>query len=182
MNLKSFLKQHIDVFNKSAIEFDKVQAVAVKMLETFRLGRKILIAGNGGSAADAQHFAAELVGRFECNRDGLSAIALTTDTSVITAISNDFGYNSVFSRQVKALGKTGDMFFGISASGRSTSILDALSTSQQIGMSTVLLTGASCNFENADHIIAAQSSSIACIQEFHIFIIHCLCRLVDREL
>lgn len=179
MNLENYLKQHLEVFQNSKSELEKVELVAERMKKIFMNGGKILVAGNGGSAADAQHFAAELVGRFESEREGFNAIALTTDTSAITAISNDYGFDRVFSRQVQAIGKPGDMFIGITTSGKSASIINALLMAHQLGMSTVLLTGDGCEFKDVDHTIVARSSSTAFIQEFHIFVIHCICRLID---
>jgi D-sedoheptulose 7-phosphate isomerase len=144
-------------------------------------GKKVLVAGNGGSAADAQHIAAELSGRFEKERKALPAIALTTDTSAITAIANDYGYNRVFSRQVEALAAPGDLFIGISTSGNSQGILNALESAKIAGCKTLGLSGRDGGKMNdlCDLNIVIPSDVTARIQEMHILIGHILCKAVD---
>jgi D-sedoheptulose 7-phosphate isomerase len=142
---------------------------------------KILLAGNGGSAADAQHLAAELVGRFKRERRGLPAIALTTDTSLLTAVANDYGYDQVFRRQVEALGRAGDVLIAISTSGNSPSVLEAVEAAAEQHLTTVALTGGTGGrlASRCDHAIVVPADDTARIQEAHILIGHVLCELVD---
>ena len=148
-------------------------------------GHKVLLFGNGGSAADAQHVAAEFVGRFMVERRALPAIALTTDTSALTAIANDYGYDQVFARQVHALGQQGDVAIAISTSGRSPSVLKAVAACREIGIRTVGLTGGDGG-DLATHVdvsLRVSASRLSArIQETHILIGHVLCELVDRRL
>ena len=147
--------------------------------------RKVLFFGNGGSAADAQHIAAELVGRFLGERRALPAIALTTDTSALTAIANDYGYDEVFARQVRALGRAGDVAIAISTSGRSPSVLRAVAAARELGMKTIGLTGGDGGelIGQVDVALRVSASTVSArIQEVHILIGHVLCELVDRTL
>jgi D-sedoheptulose 7-phosphate isomerase len=153
--------------------------------EALAAGRKLLLFGNGGSAADAQHLAAELVGRFERERRPLPAIALTTDTSALTAIANDYGYDEVFARQVRALGARGDVALAISTSGRSASVLRAVAACTELGVKTIGLTGGDGGelVGMVDLCLSVSASTLAArIQETHILIGHVLCELVDRRL
>jgi D-sedoheptulose 7-phosphate isomerase len=155
------------------------------LVSVLRAGGKVLLFGNGGSAADAQHIAAELVGRFVRQRDGLPALALTTDTSALTAIANDFGYDEVFARQVRALGRAGDAAIAISTSGGSPSVLRAVEACKTIGIRTIGLAGGNGGLLAAAVDVAltvGASTDSARIQETHITIGHVLCELVDREL
>ncbi len=149
-----------------------------------RAGKKILLAGNGGSAADAQHLAGELVSRLNFDRPGLAAFALTTDTSVLTAVGNDYGYEKVFARQVSAVGTPGDVFFGISTSGTSPNILRALEEGRRRGLVTVGFTGRTGGQMPplCDYCIQAPSSETPKIQEAHIVLGHILCGLIECEL
>jgi D-sedoheptulose 7-phosphate isomerase len=149
-----------------------------------RNGRKMLFFGNGGSAADSQHLAAEMVGRFGPDRAPLAAIALSTDTSILTAVSNDYGYEKVFARQIEALGNPGDIAIGISTSGNSANILDALDVARNKGLFTVGFTGETGGKMNgrAEVLFRVPSRVTARIQETHILLGHILCELVDREL
>jgi D-sedoheptulose 7-phosphate isomerase len=145
---------------------------------------KILACGNGGSAADAQHFAAELVGRFEMERQGLAVIALTTDSSILTAVSNDYGYKTVFERQVRALGQSGDLLLAISTSGSSPNVVNAVRAAHDNGLSVVALTGKGGGeigrmLRNSDVHLCAPSDRTARIQEIHTLAIHCLCDGID---
>lgn len=160
------------------------EKVAQKCIDTYRQGNKTLIAGNGGSAGDAQHMAAELSGRFNFERPGIPAISLTANTSTLTAIANDYGYEHIFSRQVQADGVSGDLFFGISTSGRSPNILKAVETCQRKGIASVGLTGMSGNAlaEICDYCIMVPSCSTPRIQECHILIIHIICSVVEESL
>lgn len=158
--------------------------VATTCIEALRRGNKILFAGNGGSAADAQHLAGELVSRYNYDRPGLPAFALTTDTSVLTAIGNDYGYENLFARQVEAVGNTGDVFFAMSTSGRSPNILKALRVAQEKGLFTVGLTGQGGNSmpEFCDFCLRSSSNSTPRIQEGHIAIGHTICDLIEKNL
>ena len=161
-----------------------VLAIADRMTRSLKDGGKILFAGNGGSAADAQHIAAELVGRFTTDRAPLAAIALTTDTSILTAVGNDYGFDRVFERQVRALGRKGDVFVGISTSGRSPNILAALKAARELGIVTVGFTGQKGADMRplCDLTLAVPSDETALIQQVHITAAHAICGLVEREL
>ena len=161
-----------------------IVAIAERVVETFWRGGKLLLCGNGGSAADAQHIAAEFVSRFRRERRGLPAIALTTDTSILTAISNDYGYERVFARQVEALGRPGDMVIGISTSGLSASVITAMRAARDGGMATVGFTGASGGMlvDNVDLCLCVPSHNTARIQEVHITVAHTVCEIVERTL
>jgi D-sedoheptulose 7-phosphate isomerase len=162
----------------------QIAVVAECLLTAFRSGRKLLIMGNGGSAADAQHFAAEIVGRFRRERRGLPAIALTTDTSILTAIGNDYGFDVIFRRQIEALAEPGDVVVGISTSGSSTNVLAALQAAATRGCATVGLLGRNGGSIRGvvDHELTVPAAETAHIQEAHITIIHILCDLVEAGL
>jgi len=147
-------------------------------------GRKVLIMGNGGSAADAQHFAAELVGRFLVERKALPAVALTTDTSILTAIGNDYGFDAVFSRQVEALAVAGDVVLGISTSGQSLNVLNALVAAKNIGCTTIGLSGRDGGAIGSvvDLGLTVRVNETPHIQEAHLTIIHILCDLVEKQI
>lgn len=161
-----------------------IQKVCMKTIEVYKNGHKTLIAGNGGSAADAQHIAGEFVSRFYFDRPGLASIALTTDTSILTAIGNDYGYEKLFSRQVQANGVKGDLFIGISTSGNSTNIIEALEECKTKGILTVGLTGASGGkmAELCDFCIKVPSNETPRVQESHILIGHILCAVVEEAI
>lgn len=152
-----------------------------RIADALLAGGKLLVFGNGGSAADAQHFAAELVGRFQRERAGLSAIALTTDPSVITALANDYGVEHVFRRQIEAHGRKGDVAFGITTSGRSPNVVQALRLAKQRGLLTVGLTGRGGGAvrETAEILIDVPHESTQRIQEVHGMVVHLLCEIVD---
>ncbi|WP_454800800.1 D-sedoheptulose 7-phosphate isomerase [Mucilaginibacter phyllosphaerae] len=158
-----------------------IETACNTMVSVLKDGKKVLIAGNGGSAADAQHIAAELSGRFVKERKALPGIALTVDTSALTAIANDYGYNHVFSRQVEALAQPGDLFIGISTSGNSQGILNAFEAAAKIGCKTLGLSGRNGGKMNGlcDLNIVVPSEVTARIQEMHILIGHILCKAVD---
>lgn len=163
---------------------DRIVQTAGKLAEILRDGHKVLFFGNGGSAADAQHLAAELVGRFGPDRPALPGISLSTDTSILTALGNDYGYEKVFSRQIEALGHKGDAAIGISTSGNSPSILEALDVARAKGLFTVGFTGESGGKMNdrADVLFRVPSRQTPRIQETHLLLGHILCDLADREL
>ena len=158
--------------------------VAKVASSTIKAGHKIMLCGNGGSAADSQHIAAELIGRFEKERRSMAAVALTTDTSALTAIGNDYGYDQVFARQVEGLGRSGDLLIGISTSGNSKNVVKAMEVAQSKGIRTVALVGdkpEGAMQAIADYVLAAPSTNTARIQECHILIMHTLCQLVESE-
>ncbi|WP_431285555.1 D-sedoheptulose 7-phosphate isomerase [Humitalea sp. 24SJ18S-53] len=161
-----------------------VDRAAGMVVTSLRAGGKLMICGNGGSAADAQHWAAELVSRFQYDRPGLAAIALTTDTSILTAIGNDYGYERLFSRQVEALGRAGDVLFAISTSGRSPNILAALRAAKALGIATVGFTGAGGGDMPGlcDLCLRMPSDVTARIQEGHEAAGHAICALVERAM
>lgn len=161
-----------------------IQDAAQKCVAVYQRGNKILIAGNGGSAADAQHMAAELSGRFNFDRPGIPAIALTANSSAITAIANDYGYEKVFSRQTQAYGQSGDLFVGISTSGSSKNILAAIAQCQAQGIETIGLTGSAGGqmAQACDVCIQIPSQSTPRVQECHILVIHLLCAAVEEVL
>ncbi len=165
----------------------RIAQAAEVLAERLQHGGKILACGNGGSAADAQHFAAELVNRFEMERPGLAAIALTTDSSTLTSIANDYAFEQVFARQLRALGRPGDALLAISTSGHSPNVLAAMAAAQELGVITVALTGRDggkmAEQLKADDLELRVSAAVtARIQETHILIIHCLCDLIDQRL
>lgn len=159
-----------------------INDVAKTMIKVLKEGKKILICGNGGSAADSQHFAAELTGRYKRERRGLKAISLTTDTSALTAIGNDYGYDVVFSRQAEALLDSGDILIGISTSGNSKNIINALESANKLGCITISLSGRDGGKMKSvcDYNIIAPSDDTPRIQEIHILCIHILCELVEK--
>ncbi len=159
-------------------------AAVAAMASTLRGGGRILACGNGGSATDAQHFAGELVGRFERERKAMAAIALTADTSILTAIANDYDYRLVFARQVEALGRPGDVLLGITTSGASANVLAAFDAAKAGGMTTVALTGRDGGAvgKAADIHINVPAPSTARVQEVHRTLLHAICALIEREL
>ena len=163
---------------------EKIALAAQKCTESYRNGGKVLFAGNGGSAADAQHFAGELVSKFYFNRPGLPSIALTTDTSILTAIGNDYGFERLFARQVEAQGVKGDVFVGISTSGNSANIVEALKTCREMGIFTVGLTGSkACKMDElCDLVIKAPSPETPRIQECQTLIGHILCCIIEENI
>jgi len=161
-----------------------IQTVAQKCVELYRGDAKTMLAGNGGSAADAQHIAAELVGRYGFDRPSLSSIALTTDTSNLTAIGNDYGYDQVFSRQVEGVGREGDILFGISTSGNSQNIVNAFEAAKKKNIMTVALVGRDGGKMGtmADYAIIIPSNDTPRIQESHILVGHIICDIIEKEI
>ena len=160
---------------------DEIEAAGLLIWKTLEAGNKVLLCGNGGSAADAQHIAAELVGRYEAQRRSFPAVALTTDTSALTALSNDFGYEEVFARQVDALGAGGDLLIAISTSGKSPNVVNAADKARALGLKSIALTG--CGGEplasHCDVAVVVPSDRTARVQEGHITIGHIWCEMVD---
>lgn len=163
---------------------DKIATAAQMIIDAYKEGGKVLLIGNGGSAADAQHLAAELIGRFKLERKALAAIALTTDTSVLTALANDYGYDIVFSRQIEALADDRDVLIAITTSGTSSNILKAVEMAHSKGIKVIGLTGGNGGKlkDMVNLAITVPSDNISRIQEAHITIGHIICKLVEREL
>ena len=186
--MKDIIKNIIDesvLLKKKFIEnnTDLILKCADQMAMCLTSGHKILLFGNGGSAADAQHIAAEFINRFKIERQPLAAMALTTDTSVITSIGNDYSFDDIFIKQIAALGRTGDMALGISTSGSSKNVVLAIDKAKEIGMMTVVLTGrGGILAEKSDIVFRVESDNTARIQEIHITLSHILCELVERTL
>ncbi|EQA2668683.1 D-sedoheptulose 7-phosphate isomerase [Campylobacter jejuni] len=190
-NLNSYIKKHFQesILVKEKILKDEnlitlIKNVSLEVIKAYKNGNKTLLAGNGGSAADAQHIAGEFVSRFYFDRPGITSIALTTDTSVLTAIGNDYGYENLFARQVQAQGVKGDVFIGISTSGNSKNILKALELCKQKEIISIGLSGASgwAMNELCDYCIKVPSTCMPRIQEAHILIGHIICAIVEEEL
>ena len=174
----------IDVMNRLLADKDliaQLPMIAQSCAASIRAGGKIMFCGNGGSAADSQHLAAELVGKLILPRPGMAGLALTTDSSALTAIGNDFGYEFVFSRQLEAVGRAGDVLVGISTSGRSKNVIAAFKSAKAAGITTIAMTGAGGGemADLADFVIAVPSSETQKIQEGHIVLGHIFCALVE---
>ncbi|EAJ4608523.1 D-sedoheptulose 7-phosphate isomerase [Campylobacter jejuni] len=190
-NLNSYIKEHFtdSILVKEQILKDEnlitlIKNASLEVIKAYKNGNKTLLAGNGGSAADAQHIAGEFVSRFYFDRPGIASIALTTDTSILTAIGNDYGYENLFARQVQAQGVKGDVFIGISTSGNSKNILKALEFCKQKEIISIGLSGASGGAMNelCDYCIKVPSTCTPRIQEAHILIGHIICAIVEEEL
>ena len=182
-HILSEMESHRKVFEAVSENLKKdIEAAGRLVAGTLKAGHKVLLFGNGGSAGDAQHIAAELTGRYKTERRGLPAIALTTDTSALTAIGNDYGFDRIFDRQVEALGREGDLLIGISTSGNSPNVVNALSYGRKAGMKTLGLSGRDGGAMNqhCDLNLIIPSDDTARIQEMHIFIGHILCGVVDE--
>ncbi|MEP7154600.1 MAG: phosphoheptose isomerase [Betaproteobacteria bacterium] len=163
----------------------QIAAASRAMVECLKNGGKILSCGNGGSAGDAQHFAAELVGRFEREREELAAIALTTDTSILTAVANDYSFDEIFSKQVRALGRPGDLLYGISTSGNSKNVIAAIEAAHRKGMHIIGMTGRAGGkiagmMQPGDVLLNVDSPVTARVQEVHLLMLHCLCDAIDN--
>ncbi|EAI3572788.1 SIS domain-containing protein [Campylobacter jejuni] len=190
-NLNSYIKEHFreSILVKEQILKDEnlitlIKNASLEVIKAYKNGNKTLLAGNGGSAADAQHIAGEFVSRFYFDRPGIASIALTTDTSILTAIGNDYGYENLFARQVQAQGVKGDVFIGISTSGNSKNILKALELCKQKEIISIGLSGASGGAMNelCDYCIKVPSTCTPRIQEAHILIGHIICAIIEEEL
>lgn len=180
---QSAIAEHMKTIGAMAEQQPIFEKIAHEMSRAILAGHKILWCGNGGSAADSQHLAAELMGRFKCERQGLPSIALTTDTSILTAIGNDYGYERVFQRQVEALCTKGDVVVGISTSGNSRNVCAALETAKQLGAFAVAFTGEGGGTIAgiADAVFRAASTDTARIQEAHILFGHMLCDWIEQS-
>ena len=182
--IKEAITESIEV-KKSLLDaavLNSIQTASSIAYEAINTGKKILIAGNGGSAADSQHIAAEFVSRFMFDRPAMAAVALTTDTSALTAIGNDYGFVNIFSRQILSIGNKGDVFIGISTSGNSENIHKAAITAKEMGLVTIGFAGKEGNiWSDFDHTIRVPSTITARIQESHILIGHIICQLVEAK-
>jgi len=187
MDIKQIVIKHIhdnQDTNRCLLEqVDIIMTISDKISEAFKNNNKLIIFGNGGSAADAQHIAAELSGKFYLERKSLPAIAITTNSSIITAIGNDFNFNDIFSRQLSGLVKKNDIVLGISTSGNSINVINGIETAKNQGAITVVFTGSGGKLKDiADYVLAVQSSDTPRIQEAHITVGHIVCYLVENEL
>jgi D-sedoheptulose 7-phosphate isomerase len=182
-NLKNAIVEHQAMFAKLGDLIPQINQVAEELQVCIRRGGKILLMGNGGSAADSQHIAAEIVGRFKKERRGLAAISLTTDTSIITSVANDYNYDYIFSRQIEALCRPEDVVIGITTSGNSKNVLAAIQEANKLGATTIGLTGGSGGMMNefCKYNLVMPSDDTPRIQEAHIFVGHCLCDLLESE-
>lgn len=184
--IRAMFQESIEVKQASADQLTgDIATAAERLVRILRAGGKIMSCGNGGSAADAQHFSSELINRFETDRHGLPAIALTTDSSALTSIANDFNYNHIFTRQVEALGHPGDGLLAISTSGNSSNVVAAIEAAQEKDIHVIALTGrdggAIAELMTEDDVeIRVPSNSTARVQEVHLLAIHCICRLIDE--
>lgn len=183
--IAELFEQHIELTRRSMSLAPGIAAAAKKLVACLRRGNKLLVCGNGGSAADAQHLSAELVNRFESDRPGLAAVALTVDSAALTSIGNDLGFDAVFSRQVEALGRPGDVLVVITTSGESANLIAAVATAHATGLEVVALTGRdggavgrACADQDSE--IRVPGGNTARIQEIHTLIIHALCATIDR--
>jgi D-sedoheptulose 7-phosphate isomerase len=170
--------------NGDAVMLAAARKIAAAIVAALRTGNKLLIIGNGGSAADAQHIAAEIIGRYKQDRPGYAAIALTTDTSALTAITNDYGFEQVFARQVEGLGQPGDVLLALSTSGRSPNILAALCKARERGLVTVGFTGTKGEAMGAscDHLLIAPSDDTPVVQQIHLAIAHGICEEIEQTM
>ena len=185
-NLRKHFEEGIELRRKMAQAMpEKIARAGEALAQALQAGRKVLACGNGGSAADCQHFAAELVGRFERERPGFPAMALTTDTSALTAIANDYSYDVVFSKQVESLGQAGDFLLGISTSGNSKNVIAAIRSAQARGMRVIALTGRDGGemgrmLRDDDFHLNVEHPRTMRVQEIHLLTVHCLCEVVDN--
>jgi len=182
--IEQIFKESIAVKQKTLEKNREAIRLAVAaIVKSFKAGNKVILFGNGGSAADSQHVAAEFVGRFQKERRALPAVALTTDTSCLTALSNDYSFDIVFSRQIEALGQAGDTAIAISTSGNSRNVMEGVTTARKLGLRTIALTGGDGGAlaSMAEVALIVPSEVTARVQEAHSVILHCLCELVEQE-
>ena len=187
--MKDDIEKYLNSFQSDFNHFLKgdnkdIILAATLISKCLNKNKKLLVCGNGGSASDAQHFSAELVGRFKKDRPALAAIALNTDTSAITAIANDYDYKMIFSRQIEGLGKEGDILIVISTSGNSENIKEAIITAKNKNITTIGLTGKKTSFvsKESDYCIAVPSRETSHVQELHIIVLHILCILIEKNI
>jgi D-sedoheptulose 7-phosphate isomerase len=180
--MHTHFRQHTETVAKSLESLgEPIMKSATVLVEALRSGKKAIAFGNGGSAAQASHFAGELIGRFRLNRRPIPAVALGADSGVVTCIANDFGYAALYERQVQALANPGDVAIGFTTSGRSENVLRGLTAAHEKGATTIMMCGEASNLQLPDaHILGVSSSSTACIQEVHLMIIHIWCHFIDE--
>ena len=181
--LNKCLQEHINVAKKLKNLLPQIEKAGSLCVNSLKNGGKIIFCGNGGSAADSQHIATELIGRFKKDRNPLSAISLTTDTSALTSIGNDYGFEYIFSRQVEAIGKKGDVLIAISTSGNSVNVINAIKSAKNIGIKIITLSGKNGGeMKNLGDVnIIIPSNNTPRIQEMHIMVGHMICEMIDRE-
>ena len=183
--MSNFLEKNFDNISNNFVNLKKlipiINEVAEICTNSLKYGNKIMFCGNGGSASDSQHLAAELVGRYKMNRKAYNSIALTTDTSILTAVGNDFGYDEVFERQVEGIGEAGDILFGLSTSGNSKNVMSATVVARALGIKVIGLTGAKGGelATVADVAIKVPETETYMIQELHLPVYHCLCLMLE---
>ncbi len=180
-------QDHLEVFANTMemlMEEDVIHEMASRCVQALAKGKKIMFCGNGGSAADAQHLAAEIIGRFQKERGAFAGLALTTDTSILTAVGNDYGFDDVFARQVEGLGQTGDVLIGLSTSGNSKNVVKAMEKAREMGLNTFVFTGGTGGklAEMCDLAFVVPSTVTARIQEMHILAGHILCELMEHDI
>jgi D-sedoheptulose 7-phosphate isomerase len=183
-SIAQIIQESLETKQSLSSQIDTIQAITDRLITSFSQGNKLLICGNGGSAADAQHVAAEFVGRFFCERAALPAIALTTNTSTLTALGNDYEYDIIFARQVEAFARSGDIFAGITTSGNSPNIIQAAIKAKQQGCFTIGFTGKTGGKlkEHVDLCLCIDSNSTPRIQEAHILVWHIICELAEASI
>ena len=179
---KDYLKESLKIAEYQTTLSSEVFDVYEIIIDSLNHGGKILLCGNGGSASDSQHIAAELVNKFKIDREPIPALALTTDTSTLTSIANDYGYEFIFSKQIQALGTKNDVLIAISTSGNSKNILNALQTAKNIGLKTIIFTGESYKDSNSDKVINIPSKETGVVQQSHITLLQLICGLVENSL
>jgi D-sedoheptulose 7-phosphate isomerase len=181
------LKQSLRALERAtqdAALLSTARKIAAAVIAAFRSGNKLLIIGNGGSAADAQHIAAEIIGRYKQDRPAYAAVALTTDTSALTAIANDYGFEKVFARQIDGLGRRGDVLLALSTSGRSPNILAALRTARERGLVTIAFTGSKGEAlgTHCDHLLVAPTDDTPVVQQIHLVLAHGICEEIEQTM
>lgn len=181
MDIKQYIQKSIDSKAYFLNNTDIIQNSADAIIKAYRENKKVLIMGNGGSAADSNHIAAEFVSRFKLDRKPLAAISLASNQSILTAISNDYDYSQVFSRQIEAIGQEGDILIGISTSGKSKNIIEGFKKAKEKNLVTIFLSGENADFE-ADYNIKVPNYETSVIQETHIMIAHIICAMVEEDL
>ena len=185
--IAAHLKQSLAALERAtqdAALLSTARKIAAVVIAAFRSGNKLLIIGNGGSAADAQHIAAEIIGRYKQDRPAYAAVALTTDTSALTAIANDYGFEKVFARQIEGLGRRGDVLLALSTSGRSPNILAALRTARERGLVTVAFTGSKGEAlgTHCDHLLVAPTDDTPVVQQIHLVLAHGICEEIEQTM
>ena len=182
-DIKKIIDEHQKALDFVCTQTEKIKEISDIIISTLNNGKKILIMGNGGSAADSQHFAAEIVGRFQKNRKALPAIALSTDTSILTAVGNDYGFDKIFSRQIEALSEEGDAVICFSTSGNSSNVIEAADAAAEIGCRTIGFLGRDGGIlkDKCDTSIVIEIETTARVQEMHLMIYHIICELVEKD-